>query len=200
MQRIDFVLSLPLYFLLGSCGGHTHDHDHTHDSTHNGAHEDDHDGANEDGHEGDHHGAHDDDHDGTHDGDHGASDGAHGEGGHKHVAPHGGALIPIADGAANIEVVLDREQGELTLFLFDGCAENSLRSDLASMTLVCDNEIFELAARASGLTGETVGDTSEFGLVDERLKGRGSLSGKLARVSLLGSTLTDVGIECPVPE
>ncbi|HIG86917.1 MAG TPA: hypothetical protein EYQ25_07740 [Planctomycetes bacterium] len=160
MQRIDLVLSLPLYFLLGSCGGDAHDHDH----------------------------------------DHGTGEAAHGEVGHEHVAPHGGALVPIADGTAIIEVVLDGEQGELTLFLFDSCAEKSLRSDLASMTLVCKDEIFELAARASGLTGESVGDTSEFGLVDERLKGRESLSGKLAQVSLLGSTLTDVGIECPVPE
>ena len=48
MQRIDLVLSLPLYFLLGSCGGHAHDHDHTHDSTHNGAN----DGANDGAHDG----------------------------------------------------------------------------------------------------------------------------------------------------
>ncbi len=181
MQRIDFILSVPLYFCLGSCGGEAHDHAHDHDHDHGtGEETQEHQEVQEvqepqevqevqeeetSGHA------------------------------HVHAAPHGGTLNSIGGGGANIEVLLDGEQGQLTFYLFDGCAENSLRSDLESMTFTSAGESFQLAAIASGLSGETVGDTSEFGVTDERLKGRKSLSGILSRVSLLGSTLTDVPIQ-----
>lgn len=168
MQRIDLVLSLPLYFLLGSCGGHDNENGHDHDRDHE--HGTESTEAAEESHESESHA-------------------------HVHEAPHGGTLVSIADGGANIEVCLDGDAGTLTLYLFDGCAENSLRSDLEIMFVVCDGETFQLAARASELSGETVGDSSEFGLTDERLKGLTALVGTVAQVSLLGSTLTDVPIE-----
>ena len=169
MQRIDFILSVPLYFCLGSCGGEAHDHAHDHDHDH---------GTGEE----------------TQEAQEVQEEETAGHG-HVHAAPHGGTLNSIGGGGANIEVLLDGEQGKLTFYLFDGCAENSLRSDLESMTFTSAGESFQLAAMASGLSGETVGDTSEFGVTDERLKGRESLSGILSRVSLLGSTLTDVPIQ-----
>ena len=178
MQRIDFILSVPLYFCLGSCGGEAHDHAHDHDHDHGTGEETQETQETQEPQE--------------------VQEVQEEEtSGHAHVhaAPHGGTLNSIGGGGANIEVLLDGEQGQLTFYLFDGCAENSLRSDLESMTFTSAGESFQLAAIASGLSGETVGDTSEFGVTDERLKGRKSLSGILSRVSLLGSTLTDVPIQ-----
>lgn len=137
---------------------------------------------------GDHHG-HDHDHD---HGTEATSD--HGSEGHEHVAPHGGVLIPIAQGSANVEVLHDADAGSLELYFLDGCAENPLRSPSASVTVKSGETTWELAAVASALTGETVGDTSAFALSSEELKGADLGEAVLVGVELLGQQLSNLAL------
>ena len=133
-----------------------------------------------------------DGHDHGHDHDHGAA--AHGEEGHAHTAPHGGVLVPVGGGGANVEVVHDAEAGSLDLFLLDGCAENPVRCAQESLVVQLGDARFELPARASELTGETVGDTSQFSLTDEGLKGATLAGAQLSVLEILGQRLEAVAL------
>lgn len=124
--------------------------------------------------------------------------------GHRtHQAPHGGVLVPLGDHFANLEVVLDPESGQLTLFVLSCCADKAVR--IAQKEIKLELSIgedtraktftVELAAKASVLTGEKVGDTSEFTGAAEQLKGVGGFSGKVVAAEVLGRTFKDVPFE-----
>lgn len=133
---------------------------------------------------------HDHDHDGH---DHG-SEAAHAEGEHEHahVAPHGGTLLPIGGGGANVEVVHDG--GTLQLYLLDGCAENPVRCAQQSLQVRMGDQTLELAAVASELTGETVGDTSQFSVTDAALEGADLHGAELVALEILGQRLEGIAL------
>jgi hypothetical protein len=83
--------------------------------------------------------------------------------------------VEVGDHAANVEILLDREAGRLTLWALDGHAENPVRlpDSAIAATIVAGGVSAEILLQpvARPLTGETVGDTSEFSAVHERLKG-----------------------------
>lgn len=56
----------------------------------------------------------------------------------------------------------------------------------------------KLSAVENALTGETVGDSSEFRVDSERLKGLEKFSAALAHLEARGQTFTDVELEYPV--
>ena len=117
----------------------------------------------------------------------------HGDGdGHHHVAPHGGVLVELGENEfAHVELLHDPEEGRLTVWLLDGAAEAAVRSTQESLVFQREGAEFTLAAQASSLTGETVGDSSQFETVDEGLKGPLG-EGVLRRVEVLGSVFEDV--------
>lgn len=97
--------------------------------------------------------------------------GDHADGGdhhHHHEAPHGGTLILLGDHVGHLELVYDAEQGMLTAYALDGHAEHPVRLTQASLTLDIDEDAggpalqLVLQAVPNPLTGESVGDTSEF--------------------------------------
>ena len=49
------------------------------------------------------------------------------EGGHEHVAPHGGALVELGEELAHLELVHDPTTGTLTAYVLDGEAEQAVR-------------------------------------------------------------------------
>ena len=151
-------------------GGHDHSHDgHSHD------------GHSHDGHSHDEHS-----HDGADSGDEG----------HVHVAPRGGTLIVLGEETFNAELILEADVGELTLYLLDAHAENPVRVEQATIELVVQiggaEQTLTLAAQASALTGEEVGDSSEFRVRADALRGVEGLSGRISHVNALGAEWVDI--------
>lgn len=121
--------------------------------------------------------------------------------GHSHEAPHaaaGGMLVELGDHLAQMEVLPDFETGELRLFFWDGHAESPVRltQTTLKLTVTVGEASFNLllAARASSLTGETVGDSSEFLGVEERLRGARGFTAVAQRLDVLGSSFESVPI------
>jgi hypothetical protein len=120
---------------------------------------------------------------------HGHDEGEHGdESGHVHVAPHGGTLVVLEEEALHVELVLDPTDGTLTAFLLDGHCENPVRvaQDAIELTVTVGGtaEALRLAAVANELTGETVGDTSQFAGRSDSLRGAGEVPGTLRQVKV----------------
>jgi hypothetical protein len=103
---------------------------------------------------------------------------------HEHTAPHGGTLVVFGEEAAHVELVLDAKEGKLTAYVLDGEAENAVRIKQADIAIavtwpatknekgeeVRKTSILKLAAVEHELTGEKVGDTSEFAVQSDELK------------------------------
>ena len=117
---------------------------------------------------------------------------------HQHHAPHGGTLVELGDEFAHVELVLDPSDGSLTAYFLDGEAEESVRLKQPSLKLSIDAQgsrpaqVVELAARANILTGETVGDSSEFFVTSPSLIGMRSANGSLGEMVVKGMDFRDV--------
>ncbi|MBW7876401.1 MAG: hypothetical protein H3C47_10475 [Candidatus Cloacimonetes bacterium] len=120
---------------------------------------------------------------------------------HHHVAPNGGVLIPLGDHSGNIELLFDPESGKVRIWLLDGCAENYVRSAQKEIHLVIRRQEItpgvtsaendrvirlKLSALKNRLTGETVGNTSEFGAIIDSLKGVKKFTGFFDKVEFRG--------------
>ena len=117
---------------------------------------------------------------------------------HQHHAPHGGTLVELGDEFAHVELVLDPSNGSLTAYVLDGEAEESVRLKQPSLKLSIDAQgsrpalVVELAAQANILTGETVGDSSEFSVTTSSLIGVRMVSGHLGEIVVKGMEFRDV--------
>lgn len=140
---------------------------------------------------------------------------------HTHTAPHGGTLIELGDHFANVEFVLDRASGQLTAYLLDAHAQRSIRIAQPTITLelravtpvptdagstaatrpdaAVGEQPFtvELAAVANPLTGEQVGDTSEFRGTAPGLKANSRFRGRIPILNVKGAAFRDVAVEFP---
>ena len=125
---------------------------------------------------------------------------------HHHTAPHGGTLVAIGDHFAHLEVVLDSETGNLTVYVLDGEAENPIRlkQETLKFSVALKKEgknpivtTMELAAVESPLTGETVGDTSEFFARNEKLRGVRELSAVISNLEIKGKRIDDLEFGFP---
>ncbi len=122
---------------------------------------------------------------------------------HVHSAPHGGTLIPLGDHFGHAELLLDPTKGRLRLFVLDAHAEKAIRigDPMLQVALLSiehkavDAELLELQAVASPLTGEKVGDSSEFTGTHAALLGKTSFSGRLQAIHLKGIAFENVAVE-----
>lgn len=122
--------------------------------------------------------------------------------GHSHEASHGGALTELGEHFATIEFVLDGDAGTLTAYVMDGCAEKPVRLaqpeiaiELTSITSDSDSALpiaLSLQARASALSGETVGDSACFELSHDALKGASAVSGTITQIHVRGTEFRNV--------
>lgn len=116
---------------------------------------------------------------------------------HEHKAPHGGTLVELGGEFAHVELVLDTEAGKLTGYVLDGEAEKPLRLTSATLKLAVNGKDVELAAVANDLTGEKVGDTSEFAGQADMLKGLKTFDGTVAEITIRGKTFKGVVFKFP---
>ena len=118
------------------------------------------------------------------------------ENAHVHHAKRGGRLIEIGAHMATIEIVHDREAGTLTAFIMDGHASNPVRLDASAipvtLTVAGEDLLLDLKPVASTLTGETIGDTSQFEATAEVLKRITKFRGSIGKVSIYDEDFTDV--------
>jgi hypothetical protein len=124
------------------------------------------------------------------------------EEGHAHDAPHGGSLVELGDEFAHLEVVLDGASGRLTVYVLDGEAERPVRlaADDLTMEVRLDGRpalAVRLPAVANALTGEVVGDSSQFQAEVPELTGVTAFSGTLGTVSVRGQIFSDVQFDYP---
>lgn len=122
-----------------------------------------------------------------------------GGGGHVHKAPHGGTLLELGEHAYSLELVRDTATGRLTAYVLDAHAENFVRIAAPSLPGVVLNEgarrAFALSAVANTVTGETVGNTSQFDVQADWLKTPGELKGELNPVEIRGTTFGPVAFQ-----
>jgi len=148
----------------GDESGHDHDHDHDH--------------ADESGH--DDHGDH---------GDHGDD---------VHTAQYGGQLVELGDHVANVEIVFDADTGSVSVFGLDSHAENPVRMAAPSLAVVIESDALdeplevELPAIENLLTGETVGDTSEFTGEFAALQDLDKIHVTIPEIELKGARFTNI--------
>jgi hypothetical protein len=115
---------------------------------------------------------------------------------HEHHAPHGGSLVEIGEEFAHLELVLDPDEGKLTIYALDGEAEKSVRLKQSSIAMgIVDQGStvnVELLAVANVLSGETIGDSSQFEAVIDSLRTAKKFQGEFAAVTIKGQTFEHV--------
>lgn len=123
--------------------------------------------------------------------------------GHAHTAPHGGGLTELGDHFGFLELVVDAAAGTATLYVLDGGAEKAVRVTHPTLSLTVTEPAavgatpLVLTAVASSLTGETVGDASQFAVTHEALKGAAAVKARLATIAVKGQTFNDVALAWP---
>ncbi len=125
-----------------------------------------------------------------------------GETGHEHAAPHGGALVELGEEFAHVELVYDAATDLLTAYVLDGEAENALRVAAPQLELQVvptggSPATVVLLARANALSGEAVGDTSQFAGPAPALKGVTTYTGRLKAITVRGQSFIDVPFVVP---
>jgi len=106
--------------------------------------------------------------------------------------------VELGEEFAQVELLLDPDAGSLTAYVLDGDAEESVRLKQPSLRVSLQNGngepdlSLELSARADILTGETVGDSSEFSVTMPSLIGRKRVKGRIADMVVKGQEFQDV--------
>jgi len=121
---------------------------------------------------------------------------------HRHEAPHGGTLLVFGDEVAHLELVLERDTGELRAYVLDGAAQRGVPVSQPTLELEVapprgDPFPLQLEAVENVLTGEVVGRSSEFGGRSERLVGLQTFGGVLRGLEVKGRVFRDVRFRFP---
>lgn len=128
----------------------------------------------------------------------------HAEAGHAHVhhAPHGGALGMIGEHLFQLEVLSNREEGRIELYVLDGEAERFVRiaaTEIEGVAKVGDREWrLRFKAVANAATGEEIGSSSHFVAEAPDLVEEPEFELRFDRLELLGQVFSRVSI--PFPE
>jgi hypothetical protein len=115
---------------------------------------------------------------------------------HEHHPPHKGTLVVLGEEFSHVELLLDSDTGQLTAFVLDGEAENPVRVSQSSLVIKLKDQGQLVALRlkpiANALTGETVGDTSEYQGTFSKLKGLSHFEGYIASIKSRGESFKNV--------
>lgn len=124
--------------------------------------------------------------------------------GHEHKAPHAGTLVVLGEEFAHLELVLDADSGKLTGYALDGEAENPVRLKQPTIRIRIDridnkatSATVELTAVANPLTGESVGDTSEFSGSSPALKNAKAFDGVIQDLTARATNFRNVEFRFP---
>lgn len=128
---------------------------------------------------------------------------------HEHNAPHGGTLVVLGEEFAHLELVLDSGAGSLTGYVLDGEAENAVRMGQEDIEIKINdtvqpgdgaeqsNNTLILKAVTNVLTGETAGDTSEFAVQSDKLKGVQKFDAVISAINVKGQTFRNIYFRFP---
>lgn len=130
---------------------------------------------------------------------------------HHHNPPHGGALMEVGEEFAHLELVLDRHASKLTLYVLDGEVEKPVRLTASSLKMSTSAARFdqlpkevtselraiEFKAVANPLTGEAVGNTSEFVSENPSYRYLSEIIGSIENVEIKGQKFSSIKIAFP---
>lgn len=127
---------------------------------------------------------------------------------HEHHAPHKGTLIEFGEEFAHLELVIDPASGKVAAYVLDGEAEKAVRVAQESIEIkivagkttgsgpAADFSL-TLKAQASVLSGEKVGDTSEFTGQSDSLKGQPVFDASVVKMTVKGKAFDNVKFNFP---
>lgn len=127
---------------------------------------------------------------------------------HEHKAPHKGTLIEFGEEFAHLELVVDAASGKVSAYVLDGEAEKAVRVAQPEIEIKVSKAekagtgpaeafSFTVKAQASVLTGEKVGDTSEFAGQSDKLKDLKVFDAVVAAIMVKGKEFKDVKFNFP---
>ena len=118
---------------------------------------------------------------------------------HEHHAPHKGTLVEFGEEFAHLELVIDQATGKISGYVLDGEAEKPIRVAQTEIVLKVAKEDFSvtLKAVANDLSGEKVGDTSEFEGQSDKLKGLKNFDALVVAITVKGKEFKDVKFNFP---
>lgn len=121
--------------------------------------------------------------------------------GHAHAAPHGGSLVEVGAHRYNLEFRFDAARGVLQVWVLDVHAENFVRVPLREFTVAAwaGNQARELrfVAVPSVITGESIGDTSQFEAEAAWLGETRTFSGTVAELVIRGERFAGIQFTFP---
>lgn len=117
------------------------------------------------------------------------------------TTPHGGRLVKLGD-AAHLEFVHDPSSGTLTAYVLNAAGTAVMRvpaKDVAvTVTTPSGAKVpVVLTSTANGLTGDTVGNSSQFTGTAAALKGVESFTVAVTSAAVGGQTYKDVSVSYP---
>jgi hypothetical protein len=117
-------------------------------------------------------------------------------------APHGGSLVRLGDDVAYLEFVLDPSSGNLTAYVLQGDAWRSQQLPAPGIDLRVTPPgrpavAVTLEPMANALTGERVGDTSQFAAVVPGLEGQTNFTAVVVKADIKGNVIGDVSFTYP---
>jgi hypothetical protein len=118
-----------------------------------------------------------------------------------HPPPHGGTTVKTGP-SAQLEFVLDPSSGLLTAYVLDGMGMSTQRTTAKTIELEVTPPggkptALSLASTANGLTGDTIGNSSQFGGTLPALKGATSFTGVVKSFTAGGETASNVTFSYP---
>jgi hypothetical protein len=117
------------------------------------------------------------------------------------TSPHGGTLVKLGT-AGHLELVHDPSSGLLTAYVLDAAGRAVMRIPAKTITLEVapgGGTAAELVlnSTANGLTGDTVGNSSQFGGTLPALKGVTTFTGVVKNATVGGQTFRDIKFAYP---
>lgn len=117
------------------------------------------------------------------------------------TTPHGGTLVKLG-ASAQLEFVHDPSSGLLTAYVLNAAGTESQRIAAKTITLEVTPPAgaataLVLDATANGLTGDTVGNSSQFGGTLPALKGVTAFSGVVKAATIGSDSFKDIAFSYP---
>lgn len=119
-------------------------------------------------------------------------------------APHGGILVAVGNGVAQLEFNIDTTKGVVVVHVLDGAAKEPLRLtqariDLTMLDLIEGNGIVNtvLGGKGNSATSETFDNTSVFVGFVPQLVEHGRFRARVQRIEVGGQVFTDIPFSYP---
>ncbi len=122
---------------------------------------------------------------------------------HEHHAPHQGTLVVLGQEFAHMELVVNVETGDVTAYSLDGEASNAVPLGQKAITIrvtpPSTASAFDIVLEPveNPLSGETVGNTSEFTGQSDSLRGLDKFTGVIEEITSRDQEFKDVDFDFP---